>query len=111
MIPMTSREKCATCGHSAQWHKDNKPMHPFNEGQAGATAFLKQRGARTPRTDPNDAQRGAEGPPTVVWPNDPVLRVALLNKGILTADDLRAAEEQLRAVMGDTIMKGRPDGQ
>jgi hypothetical protein len=102
------RERCGTCGHTRQWHKDNKPMHPFNDGQAGAKAFLGSRRDRDPQSRGNGAQRGSEDPPRVVWPTDPVLRVALIQTGVLTSDDLRKAEDTLRASMG---LGGVPDGE
>lgn len=91
---------CRTCSQTWDWHQENRPIHPFNDGQAGATAFLGPRRDRTNQPADSGAQRDAETAPTVVWPSDPVLRVALINKGVLTADDLRAAEENLRAAMG-----------
>lgn len=99
-------DECKTCGQTYGWHQESKPIHPFNNGQAGATAFL---GARRDRDNPrrgSASPQAAETPPTVVWPNDPVLRVALITKGILTADDLRNAENMLRASMGLDNGKG-----
>jgi hypothetical protein len=99
-------DKCETCGNSWGWHQEEKPVHPFNNGDAGATAFLGKRGDRTHQRDRNEPQQPSQDPPRVVWPTDPVLRIALINKGVLTADDLRAAEEGLRAAMGDVLSKG-----
>jgi hypothetical protein len=96
---------CRTCGESFQWHKLHNPVHPFNDGAAGATAFLGKRGDRTHQRAGNGPQRPGEGPSHVVWPSDPVLRIALMNAGVITADHLRAAEEQLRAAMGDVLTK------
>lgn len=100
-------EICHTCDNSRAWHEQFKPIHPFNNGDSGAKAFLNTGRARDPRSDRNGAQRASETPPTVVWPSDPVLRIALINKGVLTADDLRTAEEGLRAAMGDAL-RGAP---
>jgi hypothetical protein len=95
-------EICKTCHHTRLWHDTNKPIHPFNSGQAGATAFLNRRGDRTPGSGRDGAPRPTQGPPML--PSDPVLRVALLNAGILTPADLAAAEEQLRTAF---INQGR----
>lgn len=94
------RERCGTCGKTRQWHKDNKPVHPFNDGQAGAKAFLGSGRDRDHQRAGIGSQRGSETSPTVVWPTDPVLRVALINAGVITADDLRSAEEVLKVSMG-----------
>lgn len=104
-------EKCHTCGNTWGWHQENKPVHPFNTGEAGATAFLGKRGDRTHQRDRNASQRGSEEPPRVVWPSDPVLRIALMNAGVITADQLRVAEEGLRAAMGDVLKQGGSGGE
>lgn len=73
-------------------------MHPFNDGQAGAGAFLgvKKRDRGTGTGDNgNGAQRGSQVAP---WPFDPVLRQALIDRGVLTTQDLRDAEDKIRAV-------------
>lgn len=83
-------------------------MHPFNDGQAGAKAFLGARRDRDHQRGPNGPQRGSQTPPTVVWPTDPVLRVALISAGVITPDHLREAEAMLKASMG---LEGGPDGK
>lgn len=88
-------DTCRTCGKSEVWHRANKPIHPFNDGSAGATAFLGKRGHRAPTTGLNDTQRAPETAPRPVFPSDPVLRVALMNAGVITPDQLRTAEQQL----------------
>jgi hypothetical protein len=42
------------------------------------------------------------------WPFDPVLRQALIDKGVLVPQDLRDAEEKIRAVTSATM--GAPGG-
>jgi hypothetical protein len=93
-------DECRTCQQTYGWHLENNPVHPFNTGQAGATAFLNAGRDRDTRNRGNASPRDAEGPPTVVWPTDPVLRVALIAAGVITADDLRNAEDMLKASMG-----------
>lgn len=108
---MSSPETCATCGNTLAWHNENSPIHPFNTGQAGAQAFLGPRRDRDHQSRPKTSQDGAQTPPTVVWPTDPVLRVALMNAGVITADNLRDAENQLRAAMGDVLTRGGQGGE
>lgn len=97
---------CRTCNHTMQWHRDNNPFHPFNDGSAGATAFLGRRGDRAPTTGRNGAQRASETPSRPVFPSDPVLRVALVNAGILTTDMLRTAEESLAVAFSEVGGRG-----
>lgn len=104
-------DNCHTCGRSQQWHKENNPIHPFNDGAAGATGFLGKRGDRTHQRAGNASQQGSQDPPRVVWPTDPVLRIALMNAGVITADHLRVAEEQLRTAMGEVLTQGGQDGE
>lgn len=73
--------------------------HPFNDGSLPFEATFG-RG----RTRPGDSSslRGDEGPqrpdPLAGMPFDPVLRQALIDKGVLTPEDLRNAEATIRAV-------------
>lgn len=92
-------EICQTCDNSRAWHEANKPMHPFNDGQAGATAFL---GRRDQRREPGP-QRGSEAArlsQRAAYPIDPVLRQALVDKGVLTPQDLKDAEDKIQAITG-----------
>lgn len=88
---------CRTCLNDREWHEANRPRHPFNTGfETSSTAFLgtkKVDKGTTPTNAGNGSPRPAQ---TAGWPIDPVLRVALINKGILTPDDLRQAEETIR---------------
>lgn len=86
---------CRTCGNSGDsgqveaWHPFRHPLNVF--GVAG----------------PLNAKPEPEGitPEAMPWPLDPVLRQALIDKGILTPDDLRAAEEKIRSITGH-VMRG-----
>jgi len=94
---------CRTCDRSFDWHKKNNPIHPFNDGQAGAISFLKK--GREKDKAPEVQVRRAE------WPFDPVLRQALINKGVLTPEDLRDAEEQIKAVTAQFAERMTENGQ
>jgi hypothetical protein len=109
-------EECQTCNKTYAWHLENNPMHPFNSGQTGATAFLGDRRARGDRSDGKTPQRGVQGAPRAAMPIDPVLRQALVDKGVLTPQDLRDAEEKIHAItglfnQGSSVMRGGPNGQ
>jgi hypothetical protein len=98
---------CQTCGKTLGWHRENDTRHPFNFGQDGATDFLKRRGARDPQRDGKSPQRGAEMP---LMGGDPVLRIALINRGVLSPADLIVAETQLREALLAVQQEG-PDAQ
>lgn len=101
---------CSTCGNSFTWHEENRPMHPFNDGSSGASAFLGPRRADRGRRDgDNGAQRVSQAPPRPAWPIDPVLRQALVDKGILTPEDLRNAEAKIKE-MTDLFGMGQSRG-
>lgn len=91
---------CGTCNKTWSWHMNNQTQHPFNDGSiSGAETFGKRLpdGSRaTPgkhriETSMNASEASA-------WPFDPVLRQALVNKGVITPQDLKDAEDQIRAV-------------
>lgn len=93
---------CTTCGNSHEWHQEYKPRHPFNDGSVPTSATF---GRRTPdggRRTGSGPQRGSEGPqhvdPIAVAPFDPVLRQALIDRGVVTPEDLSQAEDKIRAI-------------
>lgn len=104
-----SEDLCTTCNKPHPWPDGTTPVHPFNNGSLPMSATFGK-----PRAD---GPRGSSAPttPTNVvpdmspWPFDPVLRTALINKGIITPDDLSAAERQIRAVSG--MVLGGQHGQ
>jgi len=80
---------CGTCGNTREWHDTHNTLHRFN----GALALPKGAEVRQ-----------------VTMPFDPVLRQALITKGILTPQDLRDAEEQIRAVTAQLMGGGNDAG-
>lgn len=87
---MTDQEfTCRTCLNTREWHEVHRPRHPFNTGQSGATDFLKP---KKEKPQPEIRQSA--------MPIDPVLRVALINKGVITPQDLRDAEAVIQAATG-----------
>jgi hypothetical protein len=87
------KQTCVTCNNSGEgdprdWHYF---QHPFRG--AGDT-----RGSSSPFSRPESDEQAA----TVVrGPFDPVLRQALIDKGVLTVDDLRNAEAKILVVSGE----------
>jgi hypothetical protein len=91
--------KCATCSNTWMWHQTNgdEIRHAFNDGTMAASETFGKKLASGDRTSPTK-----QGQPAVVeevrWPFDPVLRQALIDKGVITPDDLTRAEATIRAV-------------
>lgn len=106
MMTVNEDDTCRSCGLTYGWHVKNTPKHPFNAGQAGATDFLKRPGARDPGNHSSTSQQGTQGPQMVLPGGDPVVRIALINKGILTPADLMAAEEALRQALANVQKEG-----
>lgn len=94
--------ECHTCGQSHRQLASTGvlPKHPFNDGTLGASATF---GKRRP-----DGQGNAPVPVAQFssHPFDPVLRQALIDKGVLTPQDLRDAESKISAITGFFHMKG-----
>lgn len=88
--------KCHTCSNSWLWHQTTEVRHRFNDGTMGAAETFGKKlpdGGRTPPTGTQPVTVEA-----VRWPFDPVLRQALIDKGVITPDDLTKAEATIRAV-------------
>lgn len=94
MTRTTESDGCGVCGDPPTEHARIHPYVPPGHSLPPST-FSRDR--RVPASKP-----------TV--PFDPVLRQALLDKGILTVQDLRDAEEKVLAVLAQAIpqMMGEP---
>jgi hypothetical protein len=97
---MSDDPKCKTCDQTLSWHKDNADVvrHDFNPGSLPTSATFGTRRGDGPRQPVLAAQRGSQAP--LPWPHDPVLRQALVDKGVITPDDLRNAEAKIMVVTG-----------
>ena len=103
MTATMASEQCKTCHKTHPWPDGTMPRNPFNDGLMGASATLGTRpGKRTAE------EREAVEPNLAPWPFDPVLRQALMDKGVLTPQDLRDAEIKIRAVTAS--FEGGPGG-
>lgn len=92
---------CATCSRP---QNDHPYRHPFNNGELSGIASL---GVMT-NANGDQVDAPTEDDVEVVemaWPFDPVLRQALVDKGIITADDLRDAERKIKDM--SAIFNGR----
>jgi hypothetical protein len=102
--------ECQTCKQSYRWHLDNKPVHPFNTGAAGVRTLFQKRGDRDPQRGGKTPQDSSQTPEPTAWPFDPVLRQALIDKGVLTPDDLANAKAKIEAVTAQMMTGGRLNG-
>lgn len=94
-------KECRTCGkdHDQLAAQGVHPRHPFNDGSLPSSATFGVKGPDGRRTGlPTGNGNGAPEVHVVEWPFDPVLRQALITKGVLTVDDLREAEQTILAV-------------
>jgi hypothetical protein len=109
-------EVCGACGHGPNEHQGMR--HPFSP-KGASTSWLKPQKVQPPESSLAGATmtppRSSSFPATL--PFDPVLRQALITKGVLTPDDLAAAETTIRALglggglSGATQHEGPAQGQ
>lgn len=84
------KQTCVTCNNSGEG--DPRDWHHFRH------AFKAAGDPSSPFSRPQSDEQAA----TVVrGPFDPVLRQALIDKGVLTVDDLRNAEAKILVVSGE----------
>lgn len=74
---------CSMCGNSRLWHNEHNPRHPFMTDEGPLRPPESTSGVR----------------PTSM-PMDPVLRMALIDAGVITTDQLDAAEKKIRFLTG-----------
>jgi hypothetical protein len=97
-VPELGKERCDTCnGWGPDGHVGKHPFVPAG-GQTDPSLFKKQKVA--PDVTKGDVTVG-QGQ----WPFDPVLRQALVDKGVLTPQDLTDAEAKIRAVSAVPAVK------
>jgi hypothetical protein len=85
---------CTTCAKTHPWPDGTVPKHPFNGGPP-----VKRKDDDTARTrhpiTPTD-----RGISQLSMPFDPVLRMALIDAGVITSEQLTAAETKLNTITG-----------
>lgn len=95
---------CTVCRRSKSWHDENETVHPFTtrDGQGGVLGETRTKAQDAPRASASST------PAVMRWPFDPVLRQALLDKGLLTVEDLERAENKIRTA--SMVMGGGSSG-
>jgi hypothetical protein len=99
-------DRCRVCGQTFGWHEENQPRHPFTP-EGASLDFLKRPKDRD-RSGRKTSQSPAEPPVIASMAHDPVVRIALINRGILTPADLMVAEAQLRDALAVAQEGGNP---
>lgn len=90
---------CSTCGNTFGWHEESNPRHPFAALGTQSVLADTRRDERPAQTDSGPIVRTST-------PFDPVLRLALIDAGVITPDDLDKADKKIRQL---TQGLGRPD--
>jgi hypothetical protein len=85
---------CNMCNQSYEWHQTHFARHPYTP--PGSRNEL-----RDATRDKKPSQARSDAIVRTTTPFDPVLRLALIEAGVITVDQLTAAEMKLRAVSAD----------
>lgn len=100
-------DKCTACGRSPDDHQGMR--HPFS-AKGSSTSWLKPQKERMSEPVNVTAPRTPSLPQSVM-PFDPVLRQALIAKGVITPDDLDVAEKIIRSLGLGGALGGSAESQ
>lgn len=91
---MADELKCRICGGSKQDHLDAglKIRHAF----VGPNDSMRLREAARPSRDDESAMPASQGSVGNALRGDPILRLLLIRKGIISPDELSAVEQELK---------------
>jgi hypothetical protein len=105
MKTMNDDDICRMCGRTRGWHEETFVRHPFTPQNAvGELRDTTQRQGRV--QDVSDANKGIVH---TTRPFDPALRLALIEAGILTIQQLSDAEKKLQ-VVSDAVNRTMNEG-
>lgn len=98
--------ECQMCNNSYAWHIRNFTRHPFTP--LGARNEL-----RDVTRDKKPSQTHSDAITRTTTPFDPVLRLALIEAGVITIEQLAAAETKLRAISAEInqVLERTDDGR
>jgi hypothetical protein len=89
MTDLANEDLCTICHRDKEAHKSMR--HTFSPFGQSSTLFEKTPEAPSP---PPDQPRSTVRLPSA---SDPILRMVLLRKGLITVADIEAVEQELRA--------------
>lgn len=125
-IPNPELDECSTCGRTRTWHKANRTMHGFSEpGSPSNLGKIRTDDRGGPFEEDHNPRKqmkwnAGDGRPRVRQVQstmDPVLRMALVDKGMLTLEELDVAERKIHFFTGGLSsnpsgnMRGGDDGR
>jgi hypothetical protein len=86
-----SEQRCTVCKQTESWHREHRPAHAFQAVGSRLEAAVYD---ESPTPQPMRA------------PFDPILRMLLIDKGLITVEELEEAERKLKAAsaMGQGIV-------
>lgn len=90
---MDDDPRCSLCGQTRSWHQENGPRHHFTLSDGSTPLKMSDEVPQMKRVD---------------LPFDPILRMALVNAGVITTDQLRQAERDYHAINGGGYGGERP---
>lgn len=97
---------CIVCGRTEEEHVNSSVVHSFTSaGQRVDTSQFNRRRPEQGRAGDDVTRRIPGSYGMSQGPFDPVLRQALIDKGILTPEDLAAAAAKISAITGQ-VMRG-----
>lgn len=101
---MPKEPTCQLCQQTKSWHEEHKPHHLFNSDSDQLLIQQSSREVLAPQPNPRPGGPGPiypppSSPPQLSFPSDPVLRMALIEAGVLTTQDLDTAEKKLQALI------------
>lgn len=97
---------CNACGRTSDDHTGMR--HPFSP-KGASTSWLKPQKIQAP--DVRKFQQEMETRPSSPPPFDPVLRQALIAKGVITAEELADADKLIRALGLGGALSGSAESQ
>lgn len=90
-MTMTEIELCGICHKPKEAHRDM--VHRYQPSNGPRTLVARDESMHDER---NDAPRESQGRPRTLSAGDPVLRMALIRKGVISVEDLDAVDAELR---------------
>lgn len=100
---------CELCGNDEAWHAENKPEHPYEpEGTTRGRNAADPMETRRSRERATSTGVGPAAYRQRPFPTDPALRMLLVEKGVISAEDLDRTDRFLLSLMGAAAVISSP---